>query len=265
MVHDDYKELLPAHALSSLDAEDARALNQHLAECDECRRELADWENTAAELALGANPAEPSSHVRALIMNAVRKEKQSQSASRVVTFPQNRKDTWASLRPIGAIAAGVLFLVLISWIIVLVQQNRRLRSENETLAHQNQWMDKELTRSEQFISMLDEPGAKYTILHGSDLAMAGTGHLVYDRTGQAMLMVDGLPPLPEGKEYQFWSIVGRKPPIPGGTFVPDDVGRAQLTDRVPDQALEGAVFAVTLEPAGGVPAPTGAIYLRSGQ
>lgn len=265
MVHDDYKELLPAHALSSLDAQDARVLNQHLAECDECRRELADWENTAAELALGANPAEPSSHVRARIMNAVRKEKQSQSESRVVTFPQNRKDTWASLRPIGAIAAGVLFLVLISWIIVLVQQNRRLRRENDTLAHQNQWMDTELNRSSQFVGMLDEPGAKYTILHGSDHATGGTGHLVYDKTGQAMLMVDGLPPLPAGKEYQFWSIVGRNPPIPGGTFVPDDVGRAQLTHRVPEQALEGAVFAVTLEPAGGVRAPTGAIYLSSGQ
>lgn len=265
MVHDDYKELLPAHALSSLDAADARVLNQHLAECDECRRELADWENTAAELALGANPAAPSSHVRARIMNAVRKEKQSQGESRVVSFPRNRKDTWASLRPIGAIAAGVLFLVLILWIIVLVQQNQRLRRENDTLAHQNQSMDREFTRSTQFVRMLAEPGAKYAILHGSEHAEAGTGHLVYDRTGHAMLLVDGLPPLPAGKEYQFWSIVDRNPPIPGGTFVPDEVGRGQLTDRVPDQALQGAVFAVTLEPAGGVPEPTGAIYLRSGQ
>lgn len=265
MVHDDYKDMLPAHALSSLDAEDARALDQHLAECDECRRELADWENTAAELALGANPAEPSSHVRARIMNAVRKEKQSQQESRVVSFPPVSKNTWASLRPIGAIAAGVLFLVFALWIIVLMQQNQRLRRENETLAHQNQWMDQELSRDDQFLRMLDEPGAKYTILHGSELAMAGTGHLVYDRTGQSMLMFDGLPSPPAGKEYQFWSIVGKNPPIPGGTFVPDDVGRGQLTDRVPNQALEGAVFAVTLEPAGGVTAPTGAIYLRSRQ
>jgi anti-sigma-K factor RskA len=265
MVHDDYKELLPAHALSSLDAEDSRALNQHLAECEECRRELTDWENTAAELALGANPAEPSSHVRARIMNAVRKEKQAQRESRLVSFPQNRKDMWASFRPIGAIAAAVLFLVLIIWILVLVQQNRNLHRENEVLAGQNQWMGQEINRSEQFVRMLDEPGAKYTLLHGSDHAMAGTGHLVYDRTGQAMLMVDGLPPAPAGKEYQFWSIVGRNPPIPGGTFVPDNVGRGQLTDRVPEQALSGAVFAVTLEPEGGVRAPTGAIFLQSGQ
>lgn len=262
MVHDDYKEMLPAHALSALDAEDARALNQHLAKCDECRRELADWENNAAELALGANPAEPSAQARARIMNAVRNEKLRES--RVVSFPKNRQDMWTSLRPIGAIAAAVLFLVLIIWILVLVQQNRRLHRENDILAGQNQWMEQEINRSDQFVRMLDEPGAKYTILHGSEQAMAGTGHLVYDRTGQAMLLVDGLPPTPAGKEYQFWSIVGNNPPVPGGTFVPDNVGRGQLTDRVPEQALAGAVFAVTLEPAGGVTAPTGAIYLRSG-
>ena len=64
MVHNDYKEMIPAHALSTLDAADERALNQHLAECDECRRELADWEATAASLALGAKPMEPSPQVR---------------------------------------------------------------------------------------------------------------------------------------------------------------------------------------------------------
>lgn len=265
MAHEDYKEMLPALALSALDVEDARALEQHLSECAECRRELADWENTAAALALGTNPAEPSPQVRERIMNVVRGEKQSQPDSRVVSFPQSRREKWASFGPIGAIAAAVLFLVLIIWILVLVQQNQRLHRENNTLARENRWMERELTRSDQFVRMLDEPGAKYTILHGSDQAEAGTGHLVYDRTGRVMLMVDGLPPTPAGKEYQLWYIVGTNRPIPGGTFVADDVGRGELTDHVPNQALDSAMFAVTLERAGGATAPTSPIYLRSGQ
>jgi len=36
-----------------------------------------------------------------------------------------------------------------------------------------------------------------------------------------------------------------------------------LKDVMPEAALHSAVFAITLEPAGGVPAPTGPIYLRS--
>ena len=56
MVHDDYKEMIPAHALSALDAGDERALNEHLAECAECRRDVAEWEAVAASLALSADP-----------------------------------------------------------------------------------------------------------------------------------------------------------------------------------------------------------------
>lgn len=259
MVHDDYKEMLPAHALSSLDEEDSRALNQHLAECDECRRELADWENTAAELALGANPAEPSSHVRARIMNAVRKEKQSPRESRVVSFPQNRKDMWTSLRPIGAIAAGVLFLVFIIWIVVLMQQNRELRRSNEALARAMESSD----RSNQFVEILNTPGAKVTLLQGSGPASGASAQLAYATSGRALLLTNGLPPTPADKEYQLWYIVGKNAPIPGSTFATDASGRGELRDFVPQQAMESAVFAVTLEPAGGSSAPSSAIYLRS--
>ena len=45
-------------------------------------------------------------------------------------------------------------------------------------------------------------------------------------------------------------------------FNPDNGGRSLTTDEVPEAARKSAVFAVTLEPAGGVQSPTGAIYLR---
>jgi len=35
-----------------------------------------------------------------------------------------------------------------------------------------------------------------------------------------------------------------------------------VKDQVPAAARKSAVFAITLEPAGGVAAPTGSIYLR---
>src|SRR5688572_21922400 len=108
MAHEDYKEMLPALALSALDAEDARAMNQHLSQCDECRRELSDWESTAAALALSANPAEPSPQVRDRIMGAVRNVKQEpRQASRVVPFRQSRREMWTSFSKVGAIAAAV--------------------------------------------------------------------------------------------------------------------------------------------------------------
>ena len=46
--------MIPARALSALDAAEARALNEHLAECAECRMELQEWEATAAAMAVSA-------------------------------------------------------------------------------------------------------------------------------------------------------------------------------------------------------------------
>ncbi len=297
MVHEDFKEMLAMHALSALDADDQRALDQHLSECVECRRELADWEDTAAALALSARPAEPSAEVRDRIMGAVRSEKQraqqnapaqgahardprvqqdaraqdpraqqdarAQQEPRVVPFRRSFRETWASFGQVGAIAAAVLCLVLIIWIIVLVQQNRALHRENNTLAGQNQWMEKELGSSEQLVRLLSQPGARLATLRGTDEAEYATAYFVYDRSGQALLWTRGLSQTPAGKEYQLWFIVGKNPPIPGRTFTVDNAGRGELSDEIPRQAMESAVFAVTLEPAGGVTAPTGAIYLSS--
>jgi anti-sigma-K factor RskA len=101
-------------------------------------------------------------------------------------------------------------------------------------------------------------------LKGTDVGAGATAKLVYDPNGRAMLVADKLPNVPQGKAYQLWFIVGNKPPLPGKTFVPDNAGKGVMKDQVPRPALDSAVFAVTLEPAGGSSAPTSAIYLRSG-
>src|SRR4026207_2102667 len=101
MVHDDYKEMIPAHALSALDAADERALNEHLAGCAECRRDLAEWEATAASLALGAKPMEPSPEVREKLLTQIRSEKSGpqtsgsadEVGSQFVVFEKRRSQT----------------------------------------------------------------------------------------------------------------------------------------------------------------------------
>lgn len=134
----------------------------------------------------------------------------------------------------------------------------------DLLSNRIQSMQEEVTRSNEFVAILGSPGARVRPLYGSGPGAGATAQLVYDTSGRAMLMANGLPATPTGKQYQLWFIVGKNPPIPGKTFAPDDLGRGELTDQVPEQALDSAVFAVTLEPAGGTNAPTGAIYLRSG-
>jgi len=266
MAHEDYKEMLPARALSALDTADERALSQHLSECAECRTELADWESTAASLALSASAAEPSPQVRDRIMSAVRSEPRNREStqSRVVEFPQTRRARWTAFGNVGAIAAAVLFLVLIIWIVVLWQQNRALRRESDMLARQMRSVQEQSARVDELISILSSPGARFRSLSGIGPGAGATAQLAYDGSGRALLMANALPPAPRGKQYQLWFIVGNNPPIPGQTFSPDEMGQGELRDEVPERALDSGVFAITLEPAGGSPAPTSAIYLRSG-
>jgi anti-sigma-K factor RskA len=120
-----------------------------------------------------------------------------------------------------------------------------------------------LAREREEKAMLASPQALSMMLAGTNMAPQARAKLTFDRgTGRAMLFADGLPPAPAGKAYQLWFIAGTHV-MPGGVFKPDAQGRAVAHDQVPAEARGSAVFAVTLEPQGGVPAPTGEKYLLS--
>ena len=246
MVHEDYKEMIPARALSALDAAEARALNEHLENCDECRRELDGWQATAASLALTPNPQEPSPAVRDRILSEVRKELEP---PQVIPFRAASRNIWSSFGSLGAMAAVVLVTALIVGLVVLWRQNQ---------AMQNQ-----LAQSREFVELVTTPGARVSELEGLGQAAGATAKLAYDHSGHVMLMASNLPDLPRGKAYQLWFIAGKNPPMPGQTFVPDEAGKSMLKDQMPREALGSEIFAITVEPAGGQPAPTGPIILRT--
>jgi|ERR1043165_6620904 anti-sigma-K factor RskA len=244
MVHDDYKEMIAAHALSALDAAEARALDEHLEGCAECSRDLAEWEAVAASLALSAAPVEPATQVRERIIERVRTE--PQSPSNVVPLSRAQRNLWNSLGSLGKIAAVILFAALIVLVVVLWQQNRSLREQNE------------------LFQIVSSPRTTTKNLNGTAEAPSATARVIIDNEGHAVLITNGLPPPPRGKEYQLWIINPHQPPKPGKTFSTDSAGKGVVVqDRIGEVEHEYAVFAVTLEPAGGVKSPTGAMYLRS--
>ena len=246
MVHEDYKEMIPARALSSLDTAEAQALNEHLENCAECRKELDEWQATAAALALGANPTEPSPRVRERILDEVRRDL---SEPNVVPFRSTPRNLWNSFGSLGAMAAAVLFTALIVGLIVLWRQNNAIR--------------KDLEQSREFVQLVTSPGARVTELKATDVAAHASATVAYDTNGHAILLANNLPNVPQGKAYQLWFLVGNTPPMPGKTFAPDSNGRGVLKQQVPTEALDSPVFAITLEPAGGSTAPTSPIYLHS--
>ena len=87
----------------------------------------------------------------------------------------------------------------------------------------------------------------------------GSGKVVVDDAGTAVLVLDALPAAPAGKTYQAWVITDNTP-VSAGVFAPDRRSRRRSD---PQTVPAGAVVAVTIEPDGGVSAPTQAPAMSS--
>ena len=72
--------------------------------------------------------------------------------------------------------------------------------------------------------------------------------------------VSGLPVAPAGRVYQVWVVTGPAP-VSAGLLDLDQSGAATAFFQTPPDIAAPVAVAVTLEPAGGVPAPTGEMYL----
>jgi anti-sigma-K factor RskA len=118
------------------------------------------------------------------------------------------------------------------------------------------------TPQDELATLLRVPNAKTVSLTGSDMAKQAAGFLLYDsRTQKVWLYSINLPESPAGTTYQLWAIHDK--PVSIGTFS-IDTGKAAhlLVKKVPSFA-DAKAFAVSLEPSGGRPQPTGPIYLLS--
>jgi anti-sigma-K factor RskA len=273
MVHEDYKELISAHALAALDEPDERVLNEHLAGCSECRLELETWQATAVALAFTAEPLEPSPQLRDRVLSQARveaREPRAQAAdhgtpetgaARVLPFTAAPRNVWSSIGSLGAIAAAILFVALLGSIIVLWQQNRRAEEKLRNVTAELQTLRTQLATQQQFAQLMTKRDSRMALLSGTKEAPDAKAMIAYDSTGHAMLMAHGLPAAPADKVYQLWFIVGNKP-MPGKVFTTDRSGTGSLNDEVPSVARNAAVFAVTLEPKPG-DSPTGPIVLSS--
>jgi anti-sigma-K factor RskA len=264
MTHQDYKEMLALQALNALDPQDESVLQQHLAGCPECRGELDKWRASGSALAYAAQPVEPSAQARERILESVRAESgpSRSSPANVVQLPQASKRT-SPVQRFEAIAAALVFVALIIGLAILWKQNRNAKTELARLTSQIEESRRALDQEHEALELLTHPDTRMAELAGTKDAPGAHAMLFFDhKTGRAILMAKGLPSAPAGKAYQLWFMAGGRP-MAGKVFTTDSAGNAMSHDQVPAEALGSTVFAVTLEPQGGVGSPTGPMYLLS--
>jgi anti-sigma-K factor RskA len=253
------EELLPAYALGALDGADLSGLEEHLTGgCEECRRQLDLWQSNLEDLAAEIPPVQPAATTRARILRL---------AGASPPMPVRSAPSW------WLVAAAVLLLALAAWGFVgqarLAREGQRLADERDRLERQVETLSLEVSRmrtdvqqAELALQVIAAPGVQSVALAGLGPTPGAAGRTyVNPRNHDALFYAFDLPRLPDGKTYQLWFIAAGKP-MPAGTFGVDPRGNASLrVDRVVD-AHQIQAWAVTIEPRGGVPQPTGAMVLK---
>jgi hypothetical protein len=111
------------------------------------------------------------------------------------------------------------------------------------------------------IAVLAAPDLARIDLAGQPVAPTAAARAFWSRTRGLVFTASNLPAPPPGRAYQLWVLTAQPAPISAGMLVVDASGRVTARFDTPLDLPRPVAMAVTLEPEGGVPAPTGEKYL----
>lgn len=135
-----------------------------------------------------------------------------------------------------------------------------LRSRMTTVREERDRAVAELREREQVLAGLAAPSTRVIELAAGS-PRAPHGRMFWNpATDRWILFAYDLPPAAQGRVYQLWLVTSGEP-VSAGTFAPGADGRARVQAEydLPPERLRA--IAVTEEPAGGVPAPTGPVVI----
>jgi anti-sigma-K factor RskA len=230
----NYEELAALHALGLLDAEATRQLLDAAGRDPELRRLVHALDETAVQLALGAPVVSPPPDLRRQILAALPAD-HGKIRSLSPWFPYALAACLAGL----ALVQGVALLDLRTGEVELQAQLERATANLASLRESNALMS-----------------LRVIALEAKDPAYAAARVLVaWDRNQhRGTVALANLPAPPAGRDYQLWVLDPTAPsPLSAGVLA------VSRTFDSPPVATKNPGFAISLEPAGGSPTPTGPI------
>ena len=239
------RDLAAAYALGALAPEEARRFEAFLAGSPETQREVAEYQNVAALLALGGGEAAPSGDLRERVLARVAETK------------------GVPLRPARARGRAGLWVALAASLIAVVGLGLNLRSAQDDLRDLRELLadtQGRLAAREATLNAIFEPGVQMYQLTATGDPEPGI-QLFYDRQRErAIIHGFRLREVPEGRAYQLWFIRDGKP-VPSVTFKPEADGHARVEQIPVPTGGDVSAAAVTIEPESGSTQPTMPIKL----
>jgi anti-sigma-K factor RskA len=243
------------YALGALDGEEKQAFEAHVRSCPACAEALEAARRRIALLGMTAPPAAPTPAVRAALLRRVRAERTARVESRAAGAPP-----WSWLTPAFGVAALVFAaLAAVVWMKDL-RDNRRIHDLEGQLALAQSHSLQIARATETTSKLLEWPGTRRVALMPMPGMGNGHGGVLYNEKMGMVACAGWLPAPPAGKTYQLWLVPMQGKPMPLHTF-----GNGEWTQPMSMQitpGMEAKTFAVTEEPEGGMPWPTGPMVLE---
>jgi anti-sigma-K factor RskA len=237
--HVPFRENIPAYAIGALDAEDIAALEAHLRTCESCREELAVYRAASDNLLMVPAPRMPST--------ALRRHMQSR-------LPGTPKSVRSRLRwSFGRVAVGIAIIALLALNVFSISQVRALQNQQAQLVNQ-------IENGQMALAMLSYPNTQSFPIKEENV----TGSLLLDKEyNNAVLILRGLPSIPENQTYQIWLIAPNQERTSAGLLRPQaDLPFISEPINAPQDLANFVGVGMTIEPAGGSDHPTGVQIFR---
>ncbi len=254
MNREELSELAAGYVLNALEGED-RARFEALLDAGDQGAHAALRDFAAALAAVGASATEaPPPGVKAELLARIQRESPAAPVARPKTAGRRHSAFWPGLAS-GAVAAALVALV-VGWL-VAAEYTARL----DTLERRAAELRVELERQKALLELLGDPASQVVALSGVGPGSAARGRMVWHARAGGYFAAADLPAPPAGRTYQLWAIAGANAPVSGGVFTVTAGGAVQLVVPPLPGITRVDAFAVTIEPAGGLPAPSGEMYL----
>ncbi|WP_239333803.1 anti-sigma factor [Frankia sp. CiP3] len=234
----DIHALTGAYVLDAVDGDERAVVEEHLAGCDVCAREVTELRLTATALTR-ADEVEPPASLRAAVLARIATAPQLPALDDRPRDGRRRGRPRHPRLPRRVTAAAAAALVAVTGLgLTVADQQRRLDSERQRADRLSALATAALSRS-----------AAMPLAGGGSLAVVAVA-------GNALVSARDLPVLTGGRVYQFW-LAGLNPASPDGVRsagIAD--GRAVAVDRLLTGVGDARSIVVTAEPAGGSARPT---------
>lgn len=259
--HNDFEALCAGYVLDALTDEENRQFEAMLRDATPEQIQLfEEMMEIRDELAFASDPKSPSARVEQNIMAAISDDDADSDFTEEANESQNIIPMWAYQA-----AAAILLIASLSFAYVMFDLSEQVDSQISQITE----LQSQLERQEQLLNVLSAREITLVNMNGLDPSPEGYGKILWDPDkGEAVLQLANLPAPPQDKDYQLWLIKEGQNPISAGVFNFDQPStdlffRVEQLNEEP--STQSNSFAVTLEPKGGVPQPTGDMFLLGEQ